>query len=236
MKKSKNKVVKEDAVVGAEGASAGSGDIQSSNGISTNDILGKCDHGKNGFMSKDCFHVPAKVKTPLKRWEVANGGSKRKHTKSGKIKRYAYEQGMKVIQNLFESDINNFQSNNVMQQLSTISTTLKTNNDIKNIINDFENKKTIVLNNFQDLKYNVIKKILLDFVQFIKDINAQKYNANWFITTMLAVAIAYVLSMFKSSQNTKSLTNIINGIFAIKMIHSVIKDEFNNWKTIRSNI
>ena len=62
-----------------------------------NDILGKCDHGKNGFMSKDCFHVPAKVKTPLKRWEVANGGSKRKHTKSGKIKRYAYEQGMKVI-------------------------------------------------------------------------------------------------------------------------------------------
>ena len=123
-----------------------------------------------------------------------------------------------------------------MQQLSTISTTLKTNNDIKNIINDFENKKTIVLNNFQDLKYNVIKKILLDFVQFIKDINTQKYNANWFITTMLAVAIAYVLSMFKSSQNTRSLTSIINSIFAIKMIHSTIKDEFNNWKTIRSNI
>jgi hypothetical protein len=52
----------------------------------------------------------------------------------------------------------------------------------------------------------------------------------------LAVAIAYVLSMFKSSQNTRSLTNIINSIFAIKMIHSAIKDEFNNWKTIRSNI
>jgi hypothetical protein len=123
-----------------------------------------------------------------------------------------------------------------MQQLGTISTTLKTNNDIKNIINDFENKKTIVLNNFQDLKYNGIKKILLDFVQFIKDINTQKYNANWFITTMLAVAIAYILSTFKSSQNTRSLTNIINSIFAIKMIHSVIKDEFNNWKTIRGNI
>ena len=78
----KNKVVKEDAVVGAESASASSGDIQSSNGISTNDILGKCDHGKNGFMSKDCFHVPAKVKTPLKRWEVANSGSKRKNNKN----------------------------------------------------------------------------------------------------------------------------------------------------------
>lgn len=66
-------------------------------GIDTTQVLGKCDHKKDGYMSKGCFHLPGRVKTPLHRLEIANGGSKRKKGKNGKPKRYAHEKGMRVI-------------------------------------------------------------------------------------------------------------------------------------------
>ena len=65
--------------------------------IDTTKVLGKCDHEHDGYMGKNCFHIPKKIMPTLHRWELCNGGSKRKKDKNGKDKKYAYEKGMKVI-------------------------------------------------------------------------------------------------------------------------------------------
>lgn len=65
--------VDEDAVVGGAGDSAPAGDVVSggdtsvsdllapSGAISNDDVLGHCDHHKNGFMATGCFHIPKNV-------------------------------------------------------------------------------------------------------------------------------------------------------------------------------
>lgn len=88
----------------------GAGDIgapQAVLGTSTTDVLGACDHTKDGYMGTDCFHIPAKAQVPLHRWEVANGGSRRKKDKKGKDKHYAYEKGMKTVVKMFEAEHSN---------------------------------------------------------------------------------------------------------------------------------
>jgi hypothetical protein len=50
------------------------------------------------------FYIPSKVKVPLHRWEISNGGSQRKKTKKGKNKKYSYEKGMKVVVDMFENE------------------------------------------------------------------------------------------------------------------------------------
>ena len=72
-------------------------------GTSTADVLGTFDP-KKGVMGVGNFMVPSKAKVPLHRWEVCNGGSKRKKDKKGKDKKYAYEKGMKVVVSMFEDD------------------------------------------------------------------------------------------------------------------------------------
>ena len=65
--------VDEDAVVGGAGDAAPAGDVVSggdtsvsdllapSGAISDEDVLGHCDHHKNGFMATGCFHIPKNV-------------------------------------------------------------------------------------------------------------------------------------------------------------------------------
>lgn len=226
MKKSKNKVVKEDAVVGAEGAPAGSGDIQSSNGISTNDILGKCDHGKNGFMSKDCFHVPAKVKTPLKRWEVANGGSKRKNNK-----KTAYEKSIKVITDLFEADTKMFDKQKVMKRLSKIAATVKDQNDVKKVALQFNKDRNDIEKRFSSSKYAELKQLFLDFGNFSNDICTGKHKASWFTISMVVVALIYVLSPIDIVPDAIPVAGIIDDAFVLKLVYNAIEDEFNQWKS-----
>lgn len=72
-------------------------------GTSVEDVLGKNEPGK-GYMGPGNFYIPSKVKVPFHRYEIANGGSKRKKTKKGKNKKYSYEKGMKVVVDMFESD------------------------------------------------------------------------------------------------------------------------------------
>lgn len=82
------------------GAAVGGGEA----GISSSDVLGSCDHANTGFLGPGCFHVPSKCAVPFHRWEICNGGSKRKKTKKGKIKRTPYEKNMKVVYSMFEDD------------------------------------------------------------------------------------------------------------------------------------
>lgn len=81
------------AAAAASGASSASAD-----GTSSADVLGNCAHGDGkGYLGDGCFHVPVQCAVPFHRWEIGNGGSKRKKTKKGKDKKYAYEKGMKVV-------------------------------------------------------------------------------------------------------------------------------------------
>lgn len=86
---------------GGEAASLPSmtGDIageMNSGKITTVDVLGKWDP-KRGCMGKGDFHPPKKIAVPFHRWEICNGGSKRKKDKRGKDKKYYTDKGMKII-------------------------------------------------------------------------------------------------------------------------------------------
>ena len=93
------------AVAGGDaGVAADSGDVAGEMaGTTSAEVLGVNEPGK-GFFGKGNFYIPARAKCPMHRWEIANGGSKRKKTKSGKPKKYAYEKGMKVVVDMFEND------------------------------------------------------------------------------------------------------------------------------------
>lgn len=86
------KKVYEDAVVGA-GLAAMAADVQAAPGaISDVDILGHCDHNKEGGYMKDgCFHLPKGAMPLQKRDDEIFAGKKKKNQKNDYIK------GMKVI-------------------------------------------------------------------------------------------------------------------------------------------
>lgn len=86
-----------DASGASSGGDAGGGSAASANAISNGEVLGNCDHSSGGYLGDGCFHTPRRCAVPFHRWEIGNGGSQRKKTKSGKDKKYFYEQGMKVV-------------------------------------------------------------------------------------------------------------------------------------------
>lgn len=93
------KKLKEDAVVGATGAAGGGevvanadaadGDIAPNKGISADDVLGKCDHQRDGYLGTKCFHVPKKCGKTYNR--LSTDGSKRKKKKT------PYEKNMSIL-------------------------------------------------------------------------------------------------------------------------------------------
>lgn len=71
------KAIDEDAMVSA-GANGGgevvsgstpSGDVVTNNqdGMTTDEILGTCDHHKDGYLGAKCFHVPSKAAKKIKK-------------------------------------------------------------------------------------------------------------------------------------------------------------------------
>lgn len=91
------------AAAGGSGGDAGA--TSGGDGIASTDVLGSCDHSSGGFLGPGCFHVPSKCAVPFHRWEICNGGSKRKRTKKGKLKRTPYEKNMKVVYSMFEDEL-----------------------------------------------------------------------------------------------------------------------------------
>ena len=100
LKKIYEKIVEEDAVVAAGDAGAGEvvadtgsadADLTASKGISADDVLGKCDHHKDGYLGAKCFHVPKNALGKgkmMRRWEEIYGGAGKKKKKN------PYEKGM----------------------------------------------------------------------------------------------------------------------------------------------
>lgn len=106
-------------------------------GTTTSDVLGTNEPGK-GYMGPGNFYIPSKVKVPLHRWEISNGGSQRKKTKKGKNKKYSYEKGMKVVVDMFENESFDNQQykinkSKIMSKLKRLSSQIKNANDVKAI-------------------------------------------------------------------------------------------------------
>lgn len=81
------------AAAGGEAGADSSGGIVSPSGVSADDVLGHCDHKNDGYLGGDpagCFHIPSKCKVPFKRYEICNGGGKKK-------KKTFYDKGMQII-------------------------------------------------------------------------------------------------------------------------------------------
>ena len=72
-------------------------------GTTSAEVLGTNEPGK-GFFGAGNFYIPARAKHPLRRWECAYGGSKRKKGKNGKPMKTPYEKGMKVVVSMFEDE------------------------------------------------------------------------------------------------------------------------------------
>lgn len=72
-------------------------------GTTSAEVLGTNEPGK-GFFGAGNFYIPARAKHPLRRWECAYGGSKRKKGKNGKPMKTPYEKDMKVVVSMFEDE------------------------------------------------------------------------------------------------------------------------------------
>ena len=67
---------------GADTSVSGNGSETISPEISTDDVLGKCDHEHNGYMKDGCFHLPGKILKTLKRMQLKPKNAKKKKKKS----------------------------------------------------------------------------------------------------------------------------------------------------------
>lgn len=203
-------------------------------GTSTADVIGTFDP-KKGVMGVGNFMVPSKVKVPLHRWEVCNGGSKRKKDKKGKDKKYAYEKGMKVVVDMLEKDGNSGSPTSgkkkIFSRLKRISKGVKSMDDVKAVEAKIEKEKSQIESRFSKSSYSQIKQMFTDFCAFIKDICAGKYKASWFAVTMVTVGLIYIISPIDLIPDAVPVVGVIDDAFVLKLIYDAVKDEIDNWKS-----
>lgn len=225
---------------GAIGGDAGAASVGEPVGTTNAEVLGNCDHCHDGYLCPGCFHAPSKVKVPLYRWQVANGGSKRKKDKKGKDKHYAYEKGMKVVVNMFEDEKGTeepkINKGKVLSRLRSISKGVKSMDDVKAVEAQVERDKSKIESKLAGSKYAQIKEIFLDLYGFIKDICTGKYKASWFAITMVAVGLIYLLSPIDLIPDAIPVIGIIDDAFVLKLIYDAIKDELDRWKAQKSGV
>ena len=183
---------------GGTAASIGGGESAAvdTTGTTSTDVLGHCDHSHGGYLDSGCFHVPSRCAFPLHHWEIGNGGSKRKKTKKGKDKRYAYEKGMKVVYDmLHEDEISKVKipKKLMKSRLKKIARAIKTMDDAEIAERKFEAEGPAKANKIP-AKFNKAKEAFLDIGAFLKDVCKGNYKASWFTISLLAVAVVYVLS------------------------------------------
>lgn len=222
----------------AAGDSSPAGDSSTSgnlDGIHIEDVLGKNEPGK-GYMGPGNFYIPSKVKVPLHRYEIANGGSKRKKTKTGKTKKYSYEKGMKIVVDMLESgDASKLNTPKIKKRLSKISSNIKNMDDIKKINAQMNKDGGNFVDKLSNTPYASLKTLFTDFGSFIKDVVTGEYKASWFAITMIATGLAYILSPIDIIPDVIPITGIIDDVFVLKLIYDAIKDEFNTWKLNKGN-
>lgn len=226
--------------VGGDAGGAVGGDVAIDfDGTSVEDVLGKNEPGK-GYMGPGNFYIPSKVKVPFHRYEIANGGSKRKKNKKGKPKKYSYEQGMKVVVDMFESEFNeskiNFDKIEIRTRLSKLASSIKNMNDVKRISQSMNINGSKKQKEFEQSKFSQLKETFIDFGNFLSDIVKGKYKASWFTITMIATALLYIISPIDIIPDLIPVVGIIDDAFVLQLVYNAVKDEFLKWKSIRNNL
>lgn len=227
-----------DAGSGGVGGDAGSassagGDVASSaSGITSGDALGKCDHPASGFFGPACFHVPAKCTVPLHRWEIGNGGSKRKKDKRGRDKKYAYEKGMKVVCDMLHEDEASklkIPKRLMRDRLKKIAKAIKSQREVDIAEKKFEAEGPAKASKMP-ARFRKAKEAFLDIGAFLKDICRGDYKASWFTMSLLAVAIVYVLSPVDLIPDAIPVLGQANDAVVIMWVFEALKDEFLEWR------
>lgn len=197
----------------------------------TGDVLGKCDHVKDGYMGDGCFHIPSKAKVPLHRFEIANGGSVCKN----KRKKTAYEKGMKVVVNMFESGLaaekESVDPKAVNRKLKAIASGVNSMADVKKAAADFDKGKVETCRKIPTgLSYQQLKQLFLDFGQFAKDVSAGRWKASWFAISMVAVGLIYIISPVDLIPDAIPVVGWLDDAYVLKLIYGTVKDEFEAWR------
>lgn len=223
---------------GDSGGSVGGGEVASATdvaGTSSTDVLGKCDHSHGGYFGAGCFHIPAKCQVPFHRWEIGNGGSKRKKDKKGRDKRYAYEKGMKVVYDtLHEDELKNVKipKKLMKQRLKKIARAIKTMGDAEIAEKKFEAEGPAKASKIP-ARFNKAKEAFLDIGAFLKDVCKGNYKASWFTISLLAVAVVYVLSPVDLIPDAIPGLGQIDDAMVIMWVFNALKDEFLKWRIWR---
>lgn len=220
------------------GADVGGAIDATSGGTTSTDVLGKCDHSHGGYLGPGCFHVPAKCKVPFHRWEIGNGGSKRKKNKKGKDKHYAYEKGMKVVYDmLHEDEINKVKipKKLMKSRLKKIARAIKTMNDVEIAERKFESEGPLKASRIPT-RFNKAKEAFLDIGAFLKDVCKGNYKASWFTISLLAVAVVYVLSPVDLIPDPIVGLGQIDDTMVIMWVFNALKSEFEKWRIWKSQI
>lgn len=208
------------------------------NATSSTEVLGKCDHSHGGYFGHGCFHVPFKCSVPFHRWEVGNGGSKRKKDKKGKPKKTPYEHGMKVVYDMLnEDDIQKVKipKKLLSQRLKKIARAIRTMDDVEIANKQFERDGAKKLNQIPS-NFAKAKSAFSDIGAFLKDICKGNYKASWFTISLLAVAIIYVLCPIDLIPDAIPGFGQIDDITVIMWVYTALKSEFENWNRQKSQL
>lgn len=217
----------------AGGVTVDAGDVSGEmSGITTTEVLGTNKPGQ-GFFGKDNFYIPSRVKFPLHRWEICNGGSKRKKGKNGKPKKYEYEKGMKVVVDMFEGE-EQIDKKKINRKLHSIAKAIKDVDDVEKVVAEYSKNKDKVLDKMPDDKFKETKQLFIDFGDFLIDVVRGEWKASWFAITMVAVGLAYLLMPIDLIPDLTPIpfpgVGYIDDAFVLSLVYKAIKDEFDDWR------
>lgn len=231
------------AAAGAVGADAGAVSVAADNAISNTEVLGKCDHSHGGYLGPGCFHIPSRCAVPFHRWEIGNGGSKRKKTKRGKDKKTPYEVGMKVVYDMLKEgdgpavsleEVEKVPRRLMKNRLKRIASAIKTMDDVSKVEAKFEKdgaKRAAQMPS----KFAKAKQAFIDIGEFLKDVCKGDYKASWFTISLLAVAAVYVLCPIDLIPDAIPVVGWLDDATVIMWVCAALKDEFATWRAWKAS-
>ncbi len=230
MKKNKNKVVKEDAVIGTSSSAASSGIVSHDTGISTNDILGKCKHSKtDGYIKDGCFHIPKNVFNKTQSREIFTG-KKRKQIKNN-YSNILQEADIK-ISNLFLNESDN--NKKILSDLwKYIRSTFKTMLDVKKWFSKRKHAmKQYIDNNIDDKNAKMLANKAYICLEYITQNN--QVNEASFGKIIKVIVCIYLLALFIPGALTGISIGIQHGSIFSAITNGIAGGVINTWSGIVS--
>ena len=223
---------------GAAAASLDSGDTSGEMaGTSTAEVLGTNEPGK-GFFGKDNFYIPSRVKVPLYRWEVANGGSKRKKGKNGKPKKTPYEKDMKVVVSMFEDEGGaSDSSSTLLPCLKVVSSGIKTLDDVIAVKNKLFKDMDNALERVDKAGSVEAREAFSRIGNFIDDIassSGEQVEEMWPAVQLASGLLVCLLSPTDIIAELFPSVGTTDYIKALSAVDNVIKDDIDSWNRKQS--